>query len=377
MKDDALLELASTKPRNLQELGRSRLLLREARKGEVAEEILKAIVVGLELPQDQLPKAPDHSREKLQVNPALADLLRVLLKARCEQEKVAQKLIASAADLDALAAGKRDVAALTAGVPRSSETMRCACAKASWHWPPRASASKFSKSDNDLAAGSAACIRSNNSNRTNALKLNVRHEVSHINFTLLRAPGLGSIIGFGNPEHIGQNAVLRPLEVFSHQFGIPVSKARRQAFRANDCTTRRTQNLKLDHLGHKPACVLIFKKTAFRDKCDFFDAVRTEPTKRVKAGTSAAGRQRHQRRGQQAGAANRRKIMSAPLSMPKGLAHVRAFEKTAIRAKAGPLAAQRLGHGKTTKGSPMLAPHLKRLLRISPSWMIGKIAMRR
>ncbi|HHH89051.1 MAG TPA: ribonuclease D, partial [Aliiroseovarius sp.] len=48
-----------------------------------------------------------------QVNPALADLLRVLLKARCEQEKVAQKLIASAADLDALAAGKRDIRALT------------------------------------------------------------------------------------------------------------------------------------------------------------------------------------------------------------------------------------------------------------------------
>ncbi|WP_133488180.1 ribonuclease D [Aliiroseovarius marinus] len=113
MKDDALLELASTKPRSLQELGRSRLLLREARKGEVAEEILRAIAVGLEMPQDQLPKAPDRSKEKLQVNPALADLLRVLLKARCEQEKVAQKLIASAADLDALAAGKRDVAALT------------------------------------------------------------------------------------------------------------------------------------------------------------------------------------------------------------------------------------------------------------------------
>ncbi|SMR72108.1 ribonuclease D [Aliiroseovarius halocynthiae] len=112
MKDDALLELASTKPRNLQELNRSRLLLREARKGEIAEEILKAIAAGLDLPQDKLPKAPDRSKEKLQVNPALADLLRVLLKARCEQEKVAQKLIASAADLDALAAGKRDVAAL-------------------------------------------------------------------------------------------------------------------------------------------------------------------------------------------------------------------------------------------------------------------------
>ncbi|MCK0143510.1 ribonuclease D [Aliiroseovarius sp. F20344] len=113
MKDDALLELASTKPRNMQELNRSRLLLREARKGDIADGILKAITVGLELPQDKLPKVSDRSKEKLQVNPALADLLRVLLKARCEQEKVAQKLIASAADLDALAAGKRDMKALT------------------------------------------------------------------------------------------------------------------------------------------------------------------------------------------------------------------------------------------------------------------------
>ncbi len=112
MKDDALLELASTKPRNMQELGRSRLLLREARKGEIAEGILAAVTTGIELPNEELPKPQNGGKEKLQVNPALADLLRVLLKARCEQEKVAQKLIASAADLDALAAGKRDVAAL-------------------------------------------------------------------------------------------------------------------------------------------------------------------------------------------------------------------------------------------------------------------------
>ncbi len=112
MKDDALLELASTKPKTIEELGRSRLLLREARRGEIAEGILKAVADGLACPQENLPKVTDKSKEKLQVNPALADLLRVLLKARCEQEKVAQKLIASAADLDALAAGKRNVAAL-------------------------------------------------------------------------------------------------------------------------------------------------------------------------------------------------------------------------------------------------------------------------
>lgn len=111
-KDDALMELASTKPRDMSELGRSRLLLREARRGEVAEGILAAITAGLETAQDDLPRVAKDGRDKLQVNPALADLLRVLLKARCEQTGVAQKLIASAADLDQLAAGKREVPAL-------------------------------------------------------------------------------------------------------------------------------------------------------------------------------------------------------------------------------------------------------------------------
>ncbi len=112
MKDDALLELASTKPATPQDLGRSRLLLREARRGEIAEGILAAVKAGVETPPEDMPKPPPNGREKLQVNPALADLLRVLLKARSEQERVAQKLIASAADLDLIAAGKRDVPAL-------------------------------------------------------------------------------------------------------------------------------------------------------------------------------------------------------------------------------------------------------------------------
>ncbi|MDO6478057.1 ribonuclease D [Shimia thalassica] len=110
-KDDALIELASTKPKSLQDLGRSRLLLREARKGEIAEGILAAIEAGQNCAPEDLPR-PDKSREKLQVNPALADLLRVLLKAKTETSGVASKLIASAADLDAIAAGQRDLAAL-------------------------------------------------------------------------------------------------------------------------------------------------------------------------------------------------------------------------------------------------------------------------
>lgn len=111
LKDDAILELASTKPENHQDLGRSRLLMRDARKGEIADGILAAVKAGLAVPEDQQPKA-DRSREKLQVNPALADLLRVLLKAKSEEAGVAQKLIATASDLDLIAAGQRDTPTL-------------------------------------------------------------------------------------------------------------------------------------------------------------------------------------------------------------------------------------------------------------------------
>jgi ribonuclease D len=56
---------------------------------------------------------PDLGREKLHVNPALSDLLRVLLKSKTSDSGVASKLIASSADLDAIAAGQYDVAAMT------------------------------------------------------------------------------------------------------------------------------------------------------------------------------------------------------------------------------------------------------------------------
>ncbi|MEC8580258.1 MAG: ribonuclease D [Pseudomonadota bacterium] len=111
-KDDALVELASTKPQNMEDLGRSRLLLREARKGEIADGILAAVKAGLDCPKDKLPEV-NNDRDKLNVNPALADLLRVLLKAKTESSGVASKLIAPASDLDAIAAGMRNVPALS------------------------------------------------------------------------------------------------------------------------------------------------------------------------------------------------------------------------------------------------------------------------
>jgi len=110
-KDDALIELASARPADYGDLGKLRLLLREARKGDIADGILKAVAEGNAMDPEDAPR-PDRSREKLDVNPALADLLRVLLKAKSESAGVAQKLVASAADLDLIAAGERDLPAL-------------------------------------------------------------------------------------------------------------------------------------------------------------------------------------------------------------------------------------------------------------------------
>lgn len=111
MKDDALLELASSKPATPEELGRSRLLQREGRKSEIVEGILAAIRAGLAAPQEDLPR-PARPAEGPHGNGALADLLRVLLKAKAESLGVAPRLIASSADLDAIAAGNREVEAM-------------------------------------------------------------------------------------------------------------------------------------------------------------------------------------------------------------------------------------------------------------------------
>lgn len=107
-KDDALIELASTKPQSIDDLQRSRLLLREARKGDIAKGILAAVSKAIALQPEQLPSV-EKKEDTPDANPALCEMLRVLLKAKTEHLGVAAKLVASAADLDAMAAGDRNL----------------------------------------------------------------------------------------------------------------------------------------------------------------------------------------------------------------------------------------------------------------------------
>ena len=108
-KDDALIELASTKPLTDEDLSKSRLLLREARRGDIAQGILAAVKAGVE--STDLPK-PAPEEQGRQGNGALSELLRVLLKAKADAAGVAPRLIASASELDAIASGARDLPSL-------------------------------------------------------------------------------------------------------------------------------------------------------------------------------------------------------------------------------------------------------------------------
>lgn len=114
LKDDALLEIATAKPENVAEFGKLRLAQRDVRKPDVTAEILAAVAEGMACPADHMPKieVPPRRREG---SAAVSDMLRVFLKARADQLKVASKLIASSSDLDALAGEEAPDLALLKG----------------------------------------------------------------------------------------------------------------------------------------------------------------------------------------------------------------------------------------------------------------------
>lgn len=110
-KDDALMEIASLKPKSFDELSRSRLLLRDARKGRIASGILESLKAAQVSNFEEVNKEVKLAKN-LNGNSALSEMLRVLLKAKSEELGVAAKLIAISADLDSLASGERTVPAL-------------------------------------------------------------------------------------------------------------------------------------------------------------------------------------------------------------------------------------------------------------------------
>ena len=111
LHDKSLLEVASSRPSNATQLGRIRGFSEGAAKGKLGSDLLKGIVRGLEVAKEECPQLPKQ-KETSNVSGATVELLKVLLKMRCEQHGVAQKLVAKASDLVEIAAGVGTVGAL-------------------------------------------------------------------------------------------------------------------------------------------------------------------------------------------------------------------------------------------------------------------------
>lgn len=111
-KDDCMMELAATRPRNNDDLNKSRLLLRDARKGQIAEGILYSIKQSDKYTSNDIERQVPK-KEKPQGKEGLSELLRVLLKAKAEEFGVAAKLIATSSDLDLIAGGEKDLNVFT------------------------------------------------------------------------------------------------------------------------------------------------------------------------------------------------------------------------------------------------------------------------
>jgi ribonuclease D len=112
LRDDALLEVAAQAPATVEDLARSRSLTRGIVEGAVGEALLAAVQRGLAVPAEEAPILPD----RVEVPPGrgpLVELLKVLLKLKCESHDVASKLVATTADLEAIACSdKAEVQAL-------------------------------------------------------------------------------------------------------------------------------------------------------------------------------------------------------------------------------------------------------------------------
>ncbi len=107
-----MMELAATRPRNNDDLNKSRLLLRDARKGQIAEGILYSIKQSDKYTSNDIERQVPK-KEKPQGKEGLSELLRVLLKAKAEEFGVAAKLIATSSDLDLIAGGEKDLNVFT------------------------------------------------------------------------------------------------------------------------------------------------------------------------------------------------------------------------------------------------------------------------
>jgi ribonuclease D len=107
VREEALTEIAAHAPATVGELARVRAISQKLAEGEMGAAILQAVGRALALDRNCYPSLPERVDKPFGLAP-LMDLLKVMLKMRCEQFGVAQKLVATVGELERFAAGDEE-----------------------------------------------------------------------------------------------------------------------------------------------------------------------------------------------------------------------------------------------------------------------------
>ncbi|MCJ2077206.1 ribonuclease D [Methylobacterium sp. E-016] len=102
LKDEAVIDVATSAPRSVEALGRLRSIPAGFERSRTGTDILAAVERGFARDVGEI-ALPERGRGRSGGNVALVELLKVLLKAVCETEGVAPKIIATVDDLEAVA----------------------------------------------------------------------------------------------------------------------------------------------------------------------------------------------------------------------------------------------------------------------------------
>lgn len=102
VRDEALLEIATAAPTTADALARTRGLSQGFAEGRLGQDLLEAVARGKAMPESEIPTLPPLPVSPPGIGP-IVELLKVLLKIKCEEHHVATKLVASSSDLERIA----------------------------------------------------------------------------------------------------------------------------------------------------------------------------------------------------------------------------------------------------------------------------------
>ena len=112
MRDETIADLASHPPKAQAELAKVRGLSQAWKDNDIGKRLMKVLAKAEPLPSEELPDKPKRGAPLGKEGALVADLLKLLLKIRSREIDVASRLLTRSDELEALAAGVRELPVL-------------------------------------------------------------------------------------------------------------------------------------------------------------------------------------------------------------------------------------------------------------------------